>query len=145
MAEPRTGRVAVTRRRWFGVIAAAGVAAAGIVAGMGTARAEPAIECPGVQWATSTYHLDLGSGWRLLVHPKSAYAEVQPGNKSLLVCNYDNGAKAVFEVGKRCRAITQRGMSLISEADAGARRKISCSPQRNKTGSADFDCAFTCE
>jgi hypothetical protein len=130
----------VTRQWLFGSILAAGIAA-----GTGTGRAAPAIECPGVQWATSTYHLDLGTGWRLLMHPKGAYADVGAGGKSLLVCDYDNGAKAVFEVGKSCRTVTQRGMALISEANAGGRRKTICTPQRNKTGAADFDCAFACE
>ena len=103
------------------------------------------IECPGTQWATSTYHVELGSGWRLLMHPKDAYAEVKPGPKSLLVCNYDNGARAFFEVPKRCRSLTQRGMAAIAESNIDGRPKTSCKPRHGKAGMTDFDCAFTCE
>jgi hypothetical protein len=105
----------------------------------------PVIECPGTQWATSTYQMELASGWRLLMHPKDAYAEVQAGRKSLLVCNYDNGARAVFEVPKRCRSVTQRGMAIVAESKGEGRSKTSCRPHRDKVGIADFDCAFECE
>jgi hypothetical protein len=110
--------------------------------------AEPSgetIQCPGVQWATNTYHMNVDGGWGLLVHPKDAWAETRSDGKTRLACNYDNGARATMEVAKRCRSIVQRGMWTVQEINAHGTLKTACVPRKDKSLTSDFDCAFTCE